>query len=81
MPRAADSLAATRLPLAELEALERWLVANDPEDFGCACRMAEGKLQHECGPCTARRVQAPFRKAAAEMRAALSHPPAPRARR
>ena len=42
------------------EALDTYLAANDPSEFGCACDLSVG---HLCGPCFAEKQQCPLREA------------------
>lgn len=44
------------------DAVEFYLAANDPSEFGCACDPSVG---HLCGPCHAHKQQTPLRQALA----------------
>ena len=47
---------------ALVAAINDYLVANDPSEFGCACDPSVG---HLCGPCFAYKKQTPLREALA----------------
>ena len=61
---------------AELEAalkvardgIDKFLVANDPTEFGCACDLSVGYL---CGPCHADKQQQPLKSALAKINEVL----------
>ena len=61
---------------AELEAalkeardgIDKFLVANDPTEFGCACDLSVGYL---CGPCHADKQQQPLKSAIAKINEVL----------
>ena len=42
------------------DALDTYLAANDPSEFGCACDLSVG---HLCGPCFSEKQQRPLREA------------------
>ena len=62
--------------VAELEAalkvardgIDKFLVANDPTEFGCACDLSVGYL---CGPCHADKQQQPLKSALAKINEVL----------
>lgn len=62
--------------VAELEAalkvardgIDKFLVANDPTEFGCACDLSVGYL---CGPCHADKQQQPLKDALAKINEVL----------
>lgn len=62
--------------VAELEAalkvardgIDKFLVANDPTEFGCACDLSVGYL---CGPCHADKQQQPLKNALAKINEVL----------
>ena len=63
--------------VAELEAalkvardgIDKFLVANDPTEFGCACDLSVGYL---CGPCHADKQQQPLKSAIAKINEVLN---------
>lgn len=80
MPECISPLYTTPQPdrTAELEAalrvardvIDKFLVANNPTEFGCACDLSVGYL---CGPCHADMQQQPLKSAIAKINEVLGH--------
>lgn len=77
LPPTAGVMIAQMKRIAELEAalkvardgIDKFLVANDPTEFGCACDMS---VDYLCGPCRADKQQEPLKIALAKINAIVS---------